>query len=1046
VEAAEGEAVLGWRPAVGTVVPHTKWLLEQKLGEGGFGEVWLGRHQTMKERRVFKFCFRADRVRSLKREMTLFRLIKERIGDHPNIVSLREVYFDEPPFYVEMDYAEGQDLASWCAAQGGVEKVPLETKLEIVAQIADALQAAHDAGVIHRDVKPANILVGGQWSVVSGQKSVSQPSTLNLLPSAKLTDFGIGQVISEEHLRGITRAGFTETMVGSTSSGTGTTMYLAPEIIGGKPATTRSDIYSLGVVLFQLLVGDLTRPVATDWGDDITDPLLRDDLRHCVAGKPADRFVGAGQLAKNLQAYGERKAELGRQRAEATERERLRQQAAQRHRVAVLAGGAALLLLLLAITLGYGIQRAEKQRRRAEAYLYDADMNLAGQALEQNNLGLALSFLDLHRPAKTGQRDLRGWEWRYLWAECRSDELATIGRHDGIVQSVAVSPDGKWVASGGYDGLVKIWVLASGAAGGRWVTNLQAGGGPVSSVAFSPDGRWLAARTWTNGFVVFQAPGWQREMTVTNTETGPYGGSVAFSPDGRLLAVGGEVWGLDTRTRLRAVPCRQYDWGDPAVAWVPHSQTLAGFDRSNDVFRVPLFDVLSTNQDAAVSVIPLQSDLGRSPLPATLAFSPDGKHLAVGFWDSTIRIRAANDWGQVRMLTNHTAWVSSLAFSKDGQWLASASADHSIKVWRTRDWRETATLRGHLEEVWAVAFTPDGQRLITASKDHSVRLWPIAGRSRPIEEVLMPAEGTRGFGLSGVCPFTVGPSNDLSIWDGQTLQVRQRLTSYPVANIISGRPSPDGRLLLMATAEGGLWLMDLAPGAVPPPVCLQTNGSRLRSAAFSDQAKWLAVADRGALRVWNLKHSPRWPGLALAAGSFWNLHFSHDERFLVGITGPIMTEQTVLVWDVASGKELVRFQPHRDAVNGLCFSPDGTMLATASNDNTCKLFDLRRRREVTTLRGHLLSLFSVCFSPDGRRLAAHTGGTGTTGSGIIIWDLETDREVLFLETHRTGYAGVLFHPSGDSLLSFSRSALRLWRAPSWEEIAAAEAKENTQLR
>jgi hypothetical protein len=103
--AAEGEPVLGWRPAVGQVVPNTKWVLEQKLGEGGFGEVWLGRHQTMKERRVFKFCFRADRVRSLKREMTLFRLIKERIGDHLNILALREVYFDAPPF-AEIDAAE----------------------------------------------------------------------------------------------------------------------------------------------------------------------------------------------------------------------------------------------------------------------------------------------------------------------------------------------------------------------------------------------------------------------------------------------------------------------------------------------------------------------------------------------------------------------------------------------------------------------------------------------------------------------------------------------------------------------------------------------------------------------------------------------------------------------------------------------------------------------------------------------------------------------------------------------------------------------------
>jgi eukaryotic-like serine/threonine-protein kinase len=168
---ADEEPVLGWRPAVGQAVPNTQWVLEAKLGEGGFGEVWVGRHQALKERRVFKFCFRADRVRSLKREMTLFRLIKERIGDHPNIVSLREVYFDEPPFYVEMDYVEGQDLKSWCEMQGGAEKVPLEIRLEIVAQIAEALQAAHDAGVIHRDVKPGNILVENRKSEIRNQKS-----------------------------------------------------------------------------------------------------------------------------------------------------------------------------------------------------------------------------------------------------------------------------------------------------------------------------------------------------------------------------------------------------------------------------------------------------------------------------------------------------------------------------------------------------------------------------------------------------------------------------------------------------------------------------------------------------------------------------------------------------------------------------------------------------------------------------------------------------------------------------------------------------------
>ncbi len=792
-------------------------------------------------------------------------------------------------------------------------------------------------------------------------------------------------------------------------------------------------------------MGDFTQPVTGDWLDDVTDPLLKDDLQHCLARRPEDRFTGAAQLAEKLRAWEQRKAEMARQHAEQAERERLRQQAERRRKLLLGAGAASLVLVALAVTLAYGFNRAEKQRRRAEAYLYDADMILAGQALQENNLGRVLSFLNQHRPAKPGQRDLRGWEWRYLWEKCGSDELAMIGQHDGIVQSVAVSPDGRWVASGGWDGLLKIWALAPAAPGGQWVTNLSLGGSPISSVAFSPDGRWLAARSWTNGFALFNAPGWRPQMAVTNTEKGREDtdlggmkyGSVAFSVDGRLLAVDGEVWNLDTHARLRSLPCRPFIWGEPKVAWLPNSQTLAGFGWSNGLYRVSLFDIRPTNSDATVYVIPLPAESDTDPWPAALAFSPDGNHLAVGCHDSTIRIHAGNDWRQVKVLTNHTGWVSSLAFSRDGQWLASASADHTIRVWCTRDWQETATLRGHLGEVWAVAFTPDGQRLVTGSKDYSVRLWPLAGRSRPVEEVSVSGEGTTFFGLSGLCPFRVGPSNTLTIWDGQTLEVRQRLSSYPVPNVIGWRPSPDGRTLLMMTAEGGLWLTDLAAGAVSPPVCLQTNGSRFTETAFSDQAKWVAVADGEALRVWDLKRQPPRPGLLLAAGNFGRLRFSQDERFLGAITGPISTELTVLVWDVASGKQVARFcHPHRDIVIDLALSPDGTLLATASYDGTCKLFDLRRGRELRTWRGHKLSFCSVGFSPDGRRLAAGEGD-----GGICIWDLETGREVLVLGGRLNWLAivdAVRFHPSGDSLLSSAARTLHLWRAPSLEEIAAAE--------
>jgi class 3 adenylate cyclase len=209
------EPVLGWRPAIGQQVPGTSWILAKKLGEGGFGEVWLGVDKRLKSEHVFKFCFRADLVRSLQREMPLFRLLKERLGEHPNIVGITHLNFDESPFYIVMQHVEGQDLPTWCKNRAKAKKIPLTARLEIVTHIADALQASHDSGVIHRDVKPSNILVGGESGI-----------------HAYLTDFGIGQVASEEVLSGPTQAGFKRTMEGS-SSRNGAHLYLAPELFSG---------------------------------------------------------------------------------------------------------------------------------------------------------------------------------------------------------------------------------------------------------------------------------------------------------------------------------------------------------------------------------------------------------------------------------------------------------------------------------------------------------------------------------------------------------------------------------------------------------------------------------------------------------------------------------------------------------------------------------------------------------------------------------------------------------------------------------------------
>ena len=327
-----------WRPTPGVEVPGTPWVLEEKLGHGGFGEVWLARHRRLKEPRVFKFCLRDDRVRALKREMTLFRVWRARVGDHPHLVQLLGVNLDRAPFYLEEEYVSGRDLRSWCTAQGGIGKVPVRVRLELMAQAADGLAAAHEAGIVHRDIKPGNILVSSHQGAgprnslevtearshdpddVSCANAVEDPAQLPRelaafgCPTAKVTDFGIGHVVSAEALASITATGLTASSGPVTSAALlGTHAYLAPELLMGRPATVQSDLYAMGVVLYQLLVEDLTQPVTTDWARGIPDAVTQDDLHHCLAGRPEERFESAIQLAEHLRSIPVRQAARARE-------------------------------------------------------------------------------------------------------------------------------------------------------------------------------------------------------------------------------------------------------------------------------------------------------------------------------------------------------------------------------------------------------------------------------------------------------------------------------------------------------------------------------------------------------------------------------------------------------------------------------------------------------------------------------------------------------------------------------------------------------------
>lgn len=291
----------------GEPVPHRpQWRLLRALDAPERAEVWLAEQPKTHERRVFKFAVSTSRLKSLKREVTVARFLRESLGDSPDFVRILEWNFELQPAFIESVYG-GDNLAEWAEKNGGLSHIPLSARLQIFARVVQSVAVAHNAGVLHQDLKPANILIGGG----SGSEKI-----------VSVADFGAASLLdpSRLHALGITNLGLTQTNVRATALA-GTLMYLAPELISGHPPTARSDIFALGVMLYQLVVGDFRKPLSPGWEAEVKDDLLREDIALAASGDPALRLSSAADLADRVSRLDQRK--LDRRNLE-TQREKAR--------------------------------------------------------------------------------------------------------------------------------------------------------------------------------------------------------------------------------------------------------------------------------------------------------------------------------------------------------------------------------------------------------------------------------------------------------------------------------------------------------------------------------------------------------------------------------------------------------------------------------------------------------------------------------------------------------------------------------------------------
>lgn len=271
------------------------FVLESQIGASKGAEVWLARHVKSREPLVFKFSLDGTSLPALKREATLYRVLRDTLGERDDLARIRDWNFETPPFYLECEYG-GQNLAQWSDDGNRLEAMSLQARLGLFLQIAGAVAAAHGVGVLHRDIKPSNVLISPKGD--AGWQ-------------ARVCDFGSGRLMEADLLEqlGISQLGLGAADGPSTDTRSGTLLYLAPEIISGDPSTARSDLFALGILLYQLLVADLKRPMPFDWETRIDDPLLRDDIVVSTAGDPLQRLGGVNELLERLHKLDERRTE-----------------------------------------------------------------------------------------------------------------------------------------------------------------------------------------------------------------------------------------------------------------------------------------------------------------------------------------------------------------------------------------------------------------------------------------------------------------------------------------------------------------------------------------------------------------------------------------------------------------------------------------------------------------------------------------------------------------------------------------------------------------
>jgi WD40 repeat protein/serine/threonine protein kinase len=1040
-------------PPEGTGTLIGPYRLLEQIGEGGFGVVYMAEQQQPVRRKVALKVLKPG----MDTQQVVARFEAERqalaLMDHPNIARVFDggATASGRPYFV-MELVRGAPITEHCDRN---HLAPRE-RLELFPSVCAAVQHAHQKGIIHRDLKPSNVLV----------------TEHDVTAVVKVIDFGIAKALGQQLTDRTLCTGFTQML--------GTPAYMAPEQAGlsGLDVDTRSDVYSLGVLLYELLTGTtpfdqerfrragydeicriireeepprpstrvstLGQAASTVCGCRQSDPghlrqLLRGEVdwivMKCLDKDRNRRYETANGLARDIERYLRDEPVLA---CPPSAGYRLRK-LIRRNRRTVLAGAIVLVALLAATAISTWLisqqwratleerdhavrqrQRAERAELDARRRFYAGQIFLAHQAWEAGNPARALELLECQRPGPD-EADLRSFEWYYLWRLCHQGHRLSLRVPGTQICSLSFSRDGKTLAAGSRDAAVRLWEVATG----RQRATFKEDGQWAQSMAFAPDGKTLLALSHAQPSLrLWDLATGQGKQVLEHQQKGLQ--CLALSVDGQALATGGhdgtiKLWDVPTWA-ARATLLPGHKGPVQCLAFSPDRLKLASASAwGPDNGDVKIWDLASRPPRLIVSLPrPGAYDVAFSPDGRKVATSGNDKENAPGLYDVATGRPCVSFQGQ-------SGLVYAVGLAPDGKTLASGGSDRTVRLWDTRTGQQRACYADP-GPVQAVRFHPGGKLLASAGPEGTITLRDVAPAGDDL--ALAGAGACVAFSPDGRTLASAG-SEALKLWEVTTWKERRALRFEGAAQPAESLAySHDGKSLAVARGRT-LKLFDVKPAqerdscdgtTVVWHVAFSPDDSTLVSAQWGVPAVTLWDTEPLQVRTTLTPHPRGWARVAA---------FSPDGRVLA--TG---SQFGVLkLWDAATGEERAELQPSDRGMNWVfcvAFSPDGKLLASGDRWGTVKLWDVSARKLRLTLEGHTQAVLALAFTPDGRTLAV--GGEEKT---VKLWDVTTGQERMTLKGFKDSVRSLAFAPDSSLLAAGSwDGTVRVWQAAT-EAVALA---------